>query len=94
VSVTLNLKPEIEAGLQAQARAAGVPFDEFLSRSLENLSQVNIGSDGRPRVLAETRDINNGQWEKELDAWFDSFPQRSLLSDDALNRENWYPDRW
>ena len=57
MSITLDLKPEIEAGLKAQAG----------------------GSD---------------QWEKGLDEWLDSFPQRPVLSDDALKRENWYPDRW
>lgn len=57
MSITLDLKPEIEAGLKAQAG----------------------GSD---------------QWEKGLDEWLDSFPQRTVLSDDALKRENWYPDRW
>jgi hypothetical protein len=30
MTVTLNLKPEVEAGLLAQARASGVPVEEFL----------------------------------------------------------------
>jgi hypothetical protein len=34
------------------------------------------------------------QWEKELDEWLDSFPQHPVLHEEALKRENWYPDRW
>ena len=38
MTVTLNLKPEVEAGLRAQAQAAGLPVDQFLSRRLETLA--------------------------------------------------------
>jgi len=87
VTVTLNLKPEIEAGLLAQAQAAGLPLDQFLSRQLEALTQAT--------AAAQLRAPGGGdQWEKELDAWLDSFPQHPVLSDEAFNRENWYPDRW
>ncbi len=33
------------------------------------------------------------QWDRELDEWLDSFPQQPVLSDEAMKRENWYPDR-
>ena len=86
VTVTLNLKPEIEAGLLAQAQAAGLPLDEFLARLLEALT----GAASLPPLRAPA----GKQWEKELDEWLDSFPQHPVLSDEALKRENWYPDRW
>jgi len=85
VTVTLNLKPEVEAGLLAQAQAAGLPLDQFLSRQLEVLSALPSQA---------TAPSGSDQWEKELDEWLDSFPQHPLLSDEALKRENWYPDRW
>ena len=89
MTVTLNLKPEVEAGLLAQAQAAGLSLDEFLSRELEILTQAN------PVLPAKLRAPGGAaQWEKELDEWLDSFPHRSVLSDEALKRENWYPDRW
>ena len=87
MSVTLNLKPEVEAGLLAQAQAAGLSLDQFLSRQLETLTLAT--GNAQPRASC-----GEDQWETELDAWLDSFPQHPILSDEALNRENWYPDRW
>ncbi len=89
MTVTLNLKPEVEAGLLAQAQAAGLPLDQFLSRQLEALTQAASASPAQPRTPAGA-----DQWDKDLDEWFDSFPQHPVLSDEALKRENWYPDRW
>ena len=89
MTVTLNLKPEVEAGLLAQAQAAGLPLDQFLSRQLEALTQAASALPAGVSAPAAAE-----QWEKELDEWLDSFPQHPVLSDDALNRENWYPDRW
>jgi hypothetical protein len=89
LTVTLNLKPEVEADLLAQAQAAGLPLDQFLSRQLEALTQSALALQAQPQTPDRA-----GQWEKELDDWFDSFPQHPVLSDEALKRENWYPDRW
>jgi hypothetical protein len=86
VTVTLNLKPEVEAGLLAQAQ-----LDQFLSRHLETLTRATSAS---PAQLRAPVPGEGDQWEKELDAWLDSFPQHPILSDGALQRENWYPDRW
>ena len=94
MSVTLNLTPEIQAGLLAKAQAAGLSLDQFVSRQLEALTQVSApaslcepAGEGADHITAE-------QWENELDSWVNSFPQKPVLSDDALRRENWYPDRW
>lgn len=89
MTVTLNLKPEVEAGLLAQAQAAGLPLDQFLSRQLEVLTQATAALPAQLRAPDRA-----DQWDKELDEWLDSFPQHPVLSDEALRRENWYPDRW
>jgi hypothetical protein len=85
MTVTLNLKPEVEAGLLSQAQAAGLTLDQFVSRQMEALAQT---------VLPLPARVGPDQWEKELDTWLDSFPQSPILSDEALSQENWYPDRW
>jgi len=84
VTVTLELKPEVEAELLARAQAAGLSLAEFLTRQLEAIA---------PGSPAQTASESN-QWEKEFDEWADSFPQHPLLSEEALKRENWYADRW
>ncbi len=61
---------------------------QFLSRELEAIAPV------MPAESPETPADRPDQWERELDEWLDSFPQHPLLSDEALKRENWYPDRW
>jgi hypothetical protein len=90
MTITLNLAPAGETGLLADAQAAGLTLEEFLSRQLEALARHS-----EPVVAERTkRPIGSEQWEREFDEWLDSFPQGPVLSEDALNRENWYPDRW
>jgi hypothetical protein len=88
VSITLDLNPELEAGLKARAEAAGLSLAQFLSRELEAIAPLAPGE--LPGLPIESPD----QWEKELEEWLDSFPQYPVLSDEALRREDWYPDRW
>jgi hypothetical protein len=84
----LDLKPDVESALKAQAQAAGLSLAQFLSRELEALAPA--APDQSPETPAEGSD----QWEKELDEWLDSFPQHPVLAEEAFKRENWYPDRW
>lgn len=88
MTITLDLKPEVEAELKAHAQAAGLSLADFLSRELEAIAPVVAGQS------PETAPYGSEQWERELDEWLDSFPQHPVLSDEALTRENWYPDRW
>jgi hypothetical protein len=62
VTITLNLKPEIEAGLKAQAEAAGLSLAQFLSRELEAIAPFG------PIQLPEAPADGSAQWEKELDS--------------------------
>lgn len=87
MTITLDLKPEVEAGLKAQAQAAGLSLAQYLSRELEAIA---------PATAAESPETAAGgsdQWEKELDDWLDSFPQHPVLGEEAFKRETWYPDR-
>jgi len=86
--VTLDLKPEVEAELTAQAQAAGLSLAQFLSRELEAI--VPAAPAQSPATVPDGSD----QWEKELDEWLDSFPHHPVLHEEAFERENWYTDRW
>ena len=39
MTVTLKLKPEVEAGLLAQAQASGMPLEQFLLSVVESAAQ-------------------------------------------------------
>jgi hypothetical protein len=39
MTVRLELKPDIEANLAAQARARGIPLDAYLQRVIEDLAR-------------------------------------------------------
>jgi hypothetical protein len=73
VAITLDLKPEVEAGLMAQAHATGLSLAQFLSCELEAIAPA-----APPPVPATLPDASD-QWEKEFDEWLDNFPQHPVL---------------
>jgi hypothetical protein len=84
MSVTVNLRPEVEAGLLAQAHAIGISVEEYLQRVVEE----KVGIPNSPRRLSAE------EWTRQFEEWADSFPEAPLIPDEALSRENLYPDRW
>ena len=48
MTVTLDLKPEVEARLQEQARARGLDFEEHLNRVLEEAAPAPAPTDKDP----------------------------------------------
>jgi len=74
VAITLDLKPEVEAELTAQAQAAGLSLAQFLRRELEAIAP------GAPARLPGTPPEGLDQWERDLDEWLDSFPQHPVLA--------------
>jgi hypothetical protein len=81
MSLTLKLKPEIQAGLLAEAQARGLSLEEYLEQLVLN-NTVSVPA------------VSTGKWEEEFEAWVMSFPETSPLSDEAVSRESMYPDRW
>ena len=87
MTVKLDLAPQVEAELLCQARAEGLSLDQFVRRKLEAIAQAAAVAESGNAIAAE-------DWEAELEAWFDSFPQGTALPDSASQRDDWYPDRW
>jgi hypothetical protein len=79
--VKLELEPEVQAGLLAEAQARGLSLEEYLKQVVRDHAATV------PAVPAE-------EWEKEFEAWVAGFPEGPALSDDAISRESMYPDRW
>lgn len=71
----------------SQAQGRGVSLDAYQEAELSRLA-----SDGRTASLV--RKLSGEEWAKQSDEWADSFPEAPLVPNEALSRENLYPDRW
>jgi len=82
MTVTLNFKPEVEAGLLAQAQASGMSVEEYVLRVVEGT------------VLPAAK---NRLWPEEraaaFEAWSAGHRPTPLLSDYAVSREAMYEGR-
>lgn len=56
MTVRLELKPDIEANLTAQAGAKGVPLDAYLQSVLEELARANATPSASPEDIEATLD--------------------------------------
>ncbi len=82
MSVTIELPPEIEAGLAAQAEAQGLALPNYLKHVLE--SQVL-----RPSLGALSPSARAALWRESVK----DLPRTPPLSDDAISRERLYDER-
>jgi len=82
MTITLELPPEIEASLAAQAQAHGLQLDAYLNGLL------------RQQVAAEQteRTMSLEQFEAELDQLARDSEKLPYLPADAVSRESFYQD--
>jgi hypothetical protein len=77
MTVRLDLKPDVEAGLLAQAEARGLPLEAYLEQVLRERSKaVDVSRSGSAEKARAFR------------AWAGDHPHTPPLSDDAIRREN------
>jgi hypothetical protein len=82
MTVTLNLKPELEAGLFAQAQASGMTVEEYVLSVVEGAALPTM-----PKTLsAEER-------AAALEAWSAGHRPTPPLSDYAVSRDAIYKGR-
>ena len=81
MTVTLKLKPEIEAGLLAQAKASGMTLEEYLL----SLVEASVFSGKQPLAPRERASA--------YEAWSASHRATPPLSDEAVSREAMYGSR-
>ena len=85
MTITVELPPEIEQRVLAQARVRSLSVDaivqDFLARSAESPLPV---------------DLTPEEWSKALDDSLDSLPATGPLPDNAFDRDNIYgrEDNW
>ncbi|HXE15290.1 MAG TPA: hypothetical protein VN633_24410 [Bryobacteraceae bacterium] len=82
MTVKLDLPPEIEAELAAQAKTRGLSLEAHLMQIARQQSH-----------LATSPELTREQWVHEFDAHLASFPDTPVLPDEAMKRENWYSGR-
>lgn len=82
MTVTLSFKPEVEAGLTAQAQASGMTVEEYLHSMVEGVvfpaAQKTLSPDERAAAF---------------EAWSASHRPTPPLSDYAVSREAMYEGR-
>jgi hypothetical protein len=82
VTVTLNLKPEVEAGLLAQAQISGVTVEEYLLSVVEGAV-----------LPAAPKTLSPEQRAAAFESWSANHRFTPPLSDYAVSREAMYDGR-
>jgi hypothetical protein len=81
MAITLNLPPDVEASLTAQARALGLPVNAYVQTLLREAAMSRSG-----------QSISLEQFEAELDELARSSDYLPYLPPQALARESLYED--
>ena len=87
MTVTIELKPEVEARVAALAAARGVSVEEYIETFLEGLTAV----DEEPPDVSATPE----QWARDFEDWLDGLDETGAppLDDSALSRASIYRER-
>jgi hypothetical protein len=81
MTVTLKLKPEVEAGLLTQAQASGMTLEDYLLSMVEGA------------VLLKAQESSSEERAAAFEAWSAGHRPTPLLSDYAVSREAMYEGR-
>jgi hypothetical protein len=82
MTVTLKLKPEVEAGLLKQAQASGMTLEDYLLSMVEGA------------VLLKAQELSSAEERAAaFEAWSAGHRPTPLLSDYAVSREAMYEGR-
>ena len=86
MTLKLDLSPEREATIKAQAQAQGLSVEEWLLELAELAAP--------PTSIVHLQRTHPEEWARQFQAWADSHdPNGPILSDEAMSRESIYPDR-
>ena len=85
MTITLELPPEAEASLVAQAQARGLSLDAFL-RTIIAAQAASIESLTSVQALPRERQ----ELDRAIDELFDTVQVPPGVGEGAMRRENWY----
>jgi len=82
MTVTLKFKPEVEAGLVAEAEAKGVTVEEYILSMIESVVSP-----------AAAKTLSPNERAAAFEAWSAQHRPTPILSDYAISREAMYEGR-
>ncbi len=85
MTITLELPPEAEANLVAQAKARGLSLDAFL-RIIITMQAAAMGSIKSAQALPREGE----ELDRAIDELFDTVQVPPGVGEGAMCRENWY----
>ncbi len=87
MTVTIDLKPEIQARVAALAAAQGMSVEEYIKNFLEGLAA--------PDKESSNASLTPEQWAREFEEWVDGLDDAAAppLNDEAVSRESIYRER-
>ena len=83
--ITLDLPPETEASLLAQAKERGLTLDDFVKTILAN--QATAAEALKPPVRFPGA---GEELDRAIDELFDTVPLPPGVGEGAMRRQNWY----
>jgi hypothetical protein len=86
MTVTLELKPEVEERIKQKAAEKGLTVEAFIKTVID--ADVGVQTE---KSFAET--ATPEEWKKALRDWIENFPPHPVLSDEAISRESIYSER-
>ncbi|MEO7970546.1 MAG: hypothetical protein ABI698_04550 [bacterium] len=86
MTVTLDLKPEIEERIKQKAAEKGVTIEAFIQSVIDAEVNVETGKSFQETATPE-------EWVKAFKDWIRHFPSHPVLSDEAISRESIYRER-
>jgi hypothetical protein len=85
MTITLELPPEAEANLAAQAKARGLSLDAFLRGIIATQAAAMESVKSAHALPSEAEDL-----DRAIDELFDTVQVPPGVGDGAMRRENWY----
>lgn len=79
MTVILDLRPELEASLRAEAARSGIALSDYIALQLEIIRPAPRELTPAEKIAILTEDL-------------DKLPRAPLLSDEAISRESIYGD--
>ena len=91
MTVTIELPPDIEEGLLAQAQAQGLGVSDYVQNLVRGhvLAREDAAMKYRPAY-----ELSADEWMRQFEAWTQSHAGNTVvLPDEAMERESIYGDR-